>query len=300
MSNLIGLLEIKKHRASIVVDKIVKHCEALKDSSVKEDVVIGKKINRLVQGMTKKTASEKDNIEYLRHFFDYHKKISNKIHEIDSNFQFFDEDVAWVNEIKPIVVFDVDDTLRDATHRYSIREDIENMKEELAMATETVDTDDMARIRSLIDARWQDFFIAGFDDTPKQDVIDLCNMYYDLGFEVRIRTGASALYQDRTEQHLKDMGVKYHELRMRKEGVRIPDYRLKPAWISKYDLGENVFAIYDDRIPLIQGFKSKGVVNTVLVDKSFDAKKHLEEIQPLIDKQLEIFQLLDSNEKNID
>lgn len=292
MSYIENALGLKRSRAKIVVQNIVEHCNALKNSKTKEEVFLGKKMSRMVQGLVTQTDKAENDLEFLRKFYEYIAKISKKLIDFDADGSIFDKDVEWVDEIKPIVVFDIDDTLRDASHRMHIRKDIEKMKEDASKAKEDGDFEESQRIRELIDARWQDFFIAGFDDTPKEDVIGLCNMYYELGFEVKIRTGASALYQERTEKHLKEMGVKYHELRMRKVGVRIPDYRLKPSWISKYDLGQNVFATYDDREPLNEGFQKKGVVNTVLVNKEFDAEKHLAEIKPLIEKQISLFKVL--------
>lgn len=284
MSNLNIALKHKATRANEVVSVIMAFAENI------EDTLDNKKyrsdINRISKQLKKKTDSCKNDFDYLFNFFESTKKIILKIEEHEQDSTLLVRKMEWVNDIKPIVIFDVDDTLRDASHRMWVRKEIEDLKEKVKL---TEDPEEKAEIRKEIDAKWQVFFIEGFKDKPKQEMINLCNLYYDLGFEVRIRTGASALYYDETVKHLKEMGVKYHDLRMRKINVKIPDYRLKPAWISKYDLAENVFATYDDRQPLNDNYQKKGVIDTFLVDKEFDPILHFSEMRIDIEHQVEFF-----------
>lgn len=286
MSGLNNALLHKQKRASEVVAFAFHWLKTMDKATTSDEITLSKKTSRMIHGLKTNTEKTTNSFEYLQKFYEYMDKIIAKINNFNGDPSVFLEKLLWVNEIKPIVIFDVDDTLRDASHRMDIRHRIEAMKKE---RNEAESRDEKERLSLAIDKEWQNFFLAGFEDTPKQDVIDLCNFYYDSGFEVRIRTGASAVFFDKTVNYLADCGVKYHHLRMRKEGVKIPDYRLKPAWISKYDLGQNVFATYDDRMPLNENYQKKGVVNTYLVDKAFDAKKHMDEIKDEIIKQTAFF-----------
>jgi hypothetical protein len=285
MSGLKSALAYKKERAQEVVDFVYSLLKTLEKSNNKDELVLKRKSSRMIHALKDRTSKTETDFEFLSVFNDYIEKVIAKFVEFGDPAVLI-EKRDWVNEIKPIVIFDVDDTLRDASHRYWVREEIEVLKQKM---NQEEDYGVQQSIREEIDEKWQVFFIEGFKDKPKQDMIDLCNMYYDMGFEVRIRTGASALYYDRTVEHLKELGVKYHDLRMRKIGVRIPDYRLKPAWIPKYDLATNVFATYDDRQPLNDGFQKKGVKHTYLVDKEFNVKEHIEEIKASMEKQQQFF-----------
>lgn len=284
MSGLNHALSIKRKRAETIIERVFAYVKGLEKSSDIEHVTLYKKSSRMAHALKDNPFKSDNDLDFLRVFFEYMQKVNDKFETFNGNVDLIADSLNWVNEIKPIVVFDIDDTLRDASHRMKIRHKIEAMKE---ARNNAIEKSEKERLSKAIDEEWQVFFLAGFDDTPKEDVIALCNMYYDAGFEVRIRTGASAAYFERTVAYLADCGVKYHHLRMRKEGVKIPDYRLKPSWISKYDLGENVFATYDDREALNENYQKKGVVNTYLVNKEFDVKTHIVTIQADFDKQLD-------------
>jgi hypothetical protein len=53
--------------------------------------------------------------------------------------------------------------------------------------------------------------------------------------------------------------VTFDHLKLRGEGNFIPDFALKPAWISKYIGNERVEVIYDDQDKVIEGFRKKGL-----------------------------------------
>lgn len=283
MSGLINAILTKKGRAKNVIQFVSDRQKKLEESHCENDILIRKKSNRMVQALSTHTDKAENDFVFMQKFYEYMGKIIDKIESFEGDASDLHKQLEWVDQIKPIVLFDIDDTLRDASHRMDIRKVIEGLKEQ---KSETDDIEEKIRLAEEIDNKWNDFFIAGFDDTPKEDVINLCNMYYDAGFDVRIRTGASQKFEERTKKYLADAGVKYNHLRMRKEGVRIPDYRLKPAWISKYDLGQNVFASYDDRVPLNENYRKKGVVNAYLVDKDFNVDEHIKMIQKDFDDQV--------------
>jgi hypothetical protein len=107
--------------------------------------------------------------------------------------------------LPPVVVFDIDGTLMDETHR---RHHMEKKD-------------------------WDSYFDACHLDTPIPAVVNLAKDYYSKGYEVWLMTGRSESCKDKTVQSMKDAGVEFHYLRMRGKDVMIPDYVLKPAWICK-------------------------------------------------------------------
>lgn len=172
-----------------------------------------------------------------------------------------------------IVIFDIDDTIRDAEGRYEIREEILQLTERKKAVEKK--SEEYISLDKEIQKKWKVFFEEGFNDKPMKETIALCNLFYDNGFKVLFRTGASEEFKDKTLEYFKKHNIKFTDLKMRKVNVRIPDYRLKPAWVAKYDNVDDIFMIYDDREQVNEGYRSKGVKNTFLVKKDFSLKEHL-------------------------
>lgn len=140
--------------------------------------------------------------------------------------------------LPPVVVFDIDGTLVDETHRKEYRDKKD----------------------------WETYFNMCDLDTPIEHVIKLTQEYRQKGFEIWLMTGRSEICKEKTIASMQKYGVQYDKLKMRSKDVMIPDYVLKPAWISKYIGKERVEAIYDDRDQVIQGFEKKGL-NVIDVKK---------------------------------
>lgn len=135
--------------------------------------------------------------------------------------------------LPPVVVFDVDGTLLDETHRKHLRDE----------------------------KKWEEYFDACDKDTPIAHIIALTHEYKSKGYEVWLMTGRADIgsCREKTIASFKEHGVVYDHLKMRSQGVMIPDHVLKPAWIAKYIGKERVEVIYDDRAPVIEGFRKKGL-----------------------------------------
>lgn len=279
-------LQQKKLRAEKVMNKLTETFKSYSESDDIKYIQAGKKTSRLITNAVKKLEEELDDKEYIKKVTELSGKLFTKLDDLESSDlgTFLKDDLNWMNEIKFIVLFDIDDTVRFAEHRLHIRDEIINIQEQRKEVEKGSDLFNTMSER--IDNLWDDFFVAGLQDEPRKDMISLCNKYYDLGFEVKFRTGATAKYQKETHDYLTSNGAKFHELRMRKIGVRIPDHVLKPAWIPKYDGAENVFASYDDREPVNAKYAGKGVVDVILVTKDFDVEKHLNEFKDKIEKAL--------------
>lgn len=139
--------------------------------------------------------------------------------------------------LPPVVVFDIDGTLMDESHRSHLREE----------------------------KKWEEYFSACDLDTPIQNIIDLANDYKSKGYEIWVMSGRGVVCEEKTIKSLEEHGVQYDHLKLRGKDVLIPDYVLKPAWIAKYIGIERVEAIYDDQEKVLEGFRKKGL-NAINVD----------------------------------
>jgi len=279
-------IEQKKLRAEKVFENIKIKFKEYSNSTISEEKMASKKTSRIITNAEKKMEEGLTDKEYIQKIMELNIKIMENLKKLETPklADFMIDDLKWMNEIKFIVLFDIDDTVRLADHRMPIRDEILKLHKQRKEVDKNSELHESMIKR--IDKLWDDFFVAGLNDEPRKDMIELCNMYYDLGFEVKFRTGATAKYREETENYLVSNGAKFHELRMRKEGVKIPAPILKPAWIPKYDGSENVFATYDDQEPVNERYRGKGVVDTVLVTKDFDVKQHIKDFKEKIDKAL--------------
>lgn len=158
-------------------------------------------------------------------------------------------DVKNEKVLPPVVIFDIDGTLMNEEHRKSHRENKD----------------------------WDTYFSLCDLDTPIQEIVDLTKEYRKNGYEIWLMTGRAESCKDKTISSMKEAGIEFDHLKMRSKNVYIPDYILKPAWVAKYIGIERVEAVYDDREPVIEGFRKKGL-NTIdvkeLIGKELPQRQH--------------------------
>lgn len=130
-----------------------------------------------------------------------------------------------------VVVFDIDNTLMDETHRKHHREN----------------------------GDWESYFDACHLDTPIQSIVDLTHQYHEKGYEVWLMSGRSESCMEKTVVSLRTHNVYFDHIKLRGLDNKIPDYILKPAWVGKYIGLERVDFVYDDLDRVIEGFKKKGL-----------------------------------------
>lgn len=133
--------------------------------------------------------------------------------------------------LPPVVVFDIDGTLMDERHRKHHREA----------------------------GDWDTYFDMCDKDTPIQHIVDLTHHYRAKGYEIWLMSGRADSCLDKTIQSMKDHNVCYDHIKLRSPGNRVPDFVVKPAWVSKYIGLERVVAVYDDLDRVIEGFRKKGL-----------------------------------------
>lgn len=130
-----------------------------------------------------------------------------------------------------VAVFDIDGTLMDETHRKEFRET----------------------------KQWDKYFELCHLDTPIEHIVDLTKDYKTKGYEVWLMSGRSESVMEKTLESMKKHGVMFDKIKLRGEGNFIPDYVIKPAWISKYIGLERVEIVFEDTDKVIEGFRKKGL-----------------------------------------
>lgn len=133
--------------------------------------------------------------------------------------------------LPPVVIFDIDNTLLDETHRAYLREE----------------------------GKLKEYFSLCELDTPIKEIIELTHNYKNKGYEVWIMSGRSDEVLEKTINSLKEHNVHFDHIKLRSQGNKLPDYVLKPAWARNLIGIERINFVYDDQKKVIEGFKRKGL-----------------------------------------
>ena len=136
------------------------------------------------------------------------------------------------------VVFDLDGTLADDTHRQHFLE--QTPKD------------------------WDGYFSACGDDTPIWPVRGLWSMINACGHRVEIWTGRSDKYLHETEEWLQyhlypaeAWGIKRWTIRMRPDGDFRPDTEVKGEWLA--ECGPPPDLVFDDRTKSVAWWREQGI-----------------------------------------
>lgn len=133
------------------------------------------------------------------------------------------------------VVFDLDGTLSDASHRlHYIKGDKKN---------------------------WDQFYAQCVADGPIWPMIHTSAAFYRQGnIKVEIWTGRSDVVREETEKWLVKYGVQYHNLRMRPDGDYRPDVELKHAWLEDSAVTGFPNLVFEDRPGMVDMYRSNGIM----------------------------------------
>lgn len=133
--------------------------------------------------------------------------------------------------LPPVVIFDIDGTLMDETHRAHHRDKKD----------------------------WETYFsLCGLDE-PIHDIIKLTHEYKSKGYEVWIMSGRSVSCEKDTLESFEKHNVVFDKMKLRGEGNFIPDFVIKPAWAKKIIGLERIEVVYDDNPKVIEAFRKKGL-----------------------------------------
>lgn len=145
------------------------------------------------------------------------------------------------------IVFDLDDTLADTSHRQHILDEGDRSDPET----------------------WQRFFDACDKDAPKREVIEIYNaLFVRLEHRVEIWTGRSDRVREKTVEWL-HKHINYPQectLRMREEGDTRHDTEIKGEWIERHGKPDLMF---DDRNSTVQFFREQGITVCQVKESDF-------------------------------
>ena len=131
---------------------------------------------------------------------------------------------------KKAVIFDIDGTLFDDSHR-----------------------------KNLVEAgKWSEYFAAGANDTPHKAIIAELKAQQKAGRAIVLMTGCPEKHRQITEEKLARNGVVVDVLLMRPDNSFVKNHDLKASWItemSHYDF----IAAFDDRPGSVAAFKKLGI-----------------------------------------
>lgn len=198
-------------------------------------------------------------VENLQKFWEEFNSYSlNTIKKVEKHELFYTEyqgkkeviDVKAEKVLPRVVVFDVDNTLMDETHRAIHRENND----------------------------WDTYFDLCHLDEPLKHVIKLTHEYKDKGYEVWVMSGRSESILEKTIASLKQHGAYFDHIKLRGLDNKMPDYVIKPAWARKLIGIERIDFVYDDTDRVIEGFRKYGL-NTIDA-KELHAKELKKKLKP--------------------
>lgn len=131
------------------------------------------------------------------------------------------------------VVFDLDGTLADISHRVHL-------------------------VRGTKKPDWNAFFAACVDDMPHLHVIETFKAHLVAGHKVRVWSARSDIVRPQTEYWLLRHGIDPFFLQhMRAEGDNTPDATLKRYWLHQEPAKPDI--VYDDRQRVVNMWRAEGV-----------------------------------------
>lgn len=141
-----------------------------------------------------------------------------------------------------IIIFDIDGTLADCTHRLHF---IEGENKD-----------------------WEAFFEAAKDDRPIFEIVKMCRLlWYGVKDTLCIVTGRPERTREATKKWLEDNQIRYDKLLMRKDGDHREDSEVKLEILEKikFEIGDPVL-VFEDRTQCIEMYRKNGVRCLQVVD----------------------------------
>ena len=135
------------------------------------------------------------------------------------------------------VVFDLDGTLCDTTHRNHFIMDHKPKK-------------------------WREFYLACGKDAPIHHTIYLLNLLWSEGNKIEIWSGRSDIVREQTMSWLANHGIlsnHHYEVKMRREGNHIEDVELKKMWLDECGPDNRPDLVFDDRSRTVDMWRENGI-----------------------------------------
>lgn len=132
-----------------------------------------------------------------------------------------------------IVVFDIDGTLADVSERiHHVRTKPKN---------------------------WDAFFEGMAQDRAIHSMVRLCNILHASSIRIVLCSGRTEQYRRQTVEWLERESVRYHELRLRRDGDRRSDAIAKKEMLRDLDRSRVLF-IVEDRSRVVEMWRAEGYV----------------------------------------
>lgn len=107
--------------------------------------------------------------------------------------------------------------------------------------------------------RWGDFFDAMWEDTVRQDTLDMILRYKEAGRRIIFVSGRPEKYSIITENWLRRWNIPYDGLIMRPDKDSRPDYEIKRDILRTYFQIPRIDVVFDDRPSVIRMWRSLGL-----------------------------------------
>lgn len=148
-----------------------------------------------------------------------------------------------------VVVFDLDGTLADDSHRLHYIEDSQGA--------------------ALLHPDWRFYYKALSEDTPRWPIVKLMHGIVPAYMECRaeIWTGRSEQYRERTEAWLYKHKIRYSALRMRADWDKSSNVQVKALMYERAAVKPKL--IVDDNLKVIEYFQGLGVMTLAAGTKYF-------------------------------
>lgn len=132
-----------------------------------------------------------------------------------------------------LVIFDLDGTLADGTHR------------------------EHYVTRPVGEKNWKSYFAECDKDSPKLGIVKTFRALKAAGHDVEIWTGRSDEVADKTSAWLSEHGLDGVPIRSRAAGDHTPDDELKRAWL--HERGRVPSLVFEDRARVVAMWRSEGI-----------------------------------------
>ena len=142
-----------------------------------------------------------------------------------------------------LVVFDLDGTLADDSHRQHFIDRPNKEKD------------------------WPAYFGACAKDEPIDQMISVARALYATGHTVEIWTGRSEDVRDETVRWLASHGVNYHRLLMRSIKDYRPQTKLKTEWLGESSRKPDL--AFDDNMTAVRWWRSLGVTTLAVAETEY-------------------------------
>ena len=146
-----------------------------------------------------------------------------------------------------LVIFDLDGTLSDSTHREHYVKRPVGQKD------------------------WDSFHAAAVYDPPKDAVLHTFLALQSAGHEIEIWTGRDEKYQAETLDWLAFNGIYNPTLKMRPTGDFTHDNELKSRWLDEHigERGKRVNMVFEDRQRVVDMWRGRGITCAQIAPGNF-------------------------------